>query len=69
MHNYDNKVISNDEYKREEDLDVKNSSNKIAKIVTKCLEKVLQIEANTASSAIYFQPKAPAELKKFRSAK
>lgn len=59
----------NDEYKREEGFTMKNTSKKTANVVAKCLRKVLQVEANTASSFVAYQPKAPTELKKFRSAK
>lgn len=48
---------------------MKNTSKKTANVVAKGLQKVLKLEANTASSGICHQPKAPAELKKFRSAK
>lgn len=48
---------------------MKNSSKKTAIVAAKCLEKVLQVEANTASSFMAFQPKAPKDLKKFRSTK
>lgn len=46
-----------------------NTSKKTANAVAKCLRKVLQVEANTASTFMAYQPKVPAELKKFRSAK
>lgn len=48
---------------------MKNTSKKTADVVAKCLKKVLQTEANSASSFAAYQPKAPADLKKFRSTK
>lgn len=48
---------------------MKNMQKKTAKVVAEGLKKVLWIEANTTSSFMSFQPKAPEDLKKFRSTK
>ena len=40
--------------------------SKIAKGMKAALDVVLQTEANTASCAIMYQPKAPKELMKYR---
>ena len=48
---------------------MKGLTKQSADVVAKGLRKVLRVEANTASSAIFFQPKAPEGLKKFRSTK
>ena len=43
-----------------------NWNRKVSQRVKGCLDKVLQIEANTSSCAYIFQPKAPEELKNFK---
>lgn len=40
-----------------------------AEVVAMGLRRILKVEANTTSSVIIFQPKAPEDLKKFRSRK
>ncbi len=44
----------------------KNVKNPVAKGVKEILDIVLKTEANSASCAILYQPKAPKELEKFR---
>ena len=48
---------------------MKSMTKKMAKFVSKGLKYVLRVEANTTSSLMSFQPKAPEDLKKFRSTK
>lgn len=43
-----------------------NAENKIAKKMTSILNGVLKHEANTASCYLVYQPKAPAELRRFK---
>lgn len=47
----------------------KNVSKTSAKTVTKVLDRVLRMEANTTSCLFVYQPKAPKELKQFRREK
>lgn len=48
---------------------MKDVSKEVAKVIVKSLNNVLKVEANTASTFISFQPKAPKELQRFRSKK
>ena len=48
---------------------MKAKSTKIADTVAKGLRVVLKAEANSTSSFLSFQPKAPENLKQFRSKK
>lgn len=45
----------------------KNLAKVSATVVASSLEKMLKVEANTTSCALIHQPKAPKELKQFRS--
>lgn len=45
------------------------TANKIASYATKFFTTVLRVEANSASSCVVYQPKAPATLKKFSKIK
>lgn len=47
----------------------KQTKKTVAKSVKNALDMVLRTEANTASCAIMYQPKAPGDLKKFRRSK
>jgi len=47
----------------------KQKKNTIAKGIKHTLDMVLRVEANTTSSVIMYQKKAPVELKKFRGNK
>ncbi len=47
----------------------KNVSKASAETVTRVLDKVLRMEANTTSCMFAYQPKAPKELKQFRREK
>ncbi len=44
----------------------KSFSSKMAKVVASMLKTTLIVEANSNSTIITFQPKAPNELEKFR---
>ena len=48
---------------------MKGLKKQSADVVAKGLRKVLRVEANTTSTLMSFQPKAPEDLKKFRSIK
>lgn len=48
---------------------MKGLTKQSAGVVAKGLRRVLKVEANTTSSVIIFQPKAPEDLQKFRSIK
>ena len=41
-------------------------SEKIAKVTAKILEKVLKVEANTASCVLVYEPKIPEEIRRFK---
>lgn len=45
------------------------ATKKVAKSMSKALEKVLRVEANTTSCIIVGQPKAPKELCRFKKSK
>lgn len=45
------------------------TTNKIASYATKFFTTVLRVEANSASSCVVYQPKAPATLNKFKKIK
>lgn len=47
----------------------KVTENKIAKKLTSILNGVLRTEANTVSSLVFYQPKAPKNLKSFKKSK
>lgn len=48
---------------------MKELSKRFAKGVADILDKTLRIDANSASCIIYYQPKAPKELDKYRRIK
>lgn len=41
-------------------------NNKLANATVKVLDKVLRTEINTTSCVVFYQPKAPAKLEKFK---
>lgn len=41
-------------------------NNKFADATAKVLDKVIRTEINSASCVVFFQPKAPAKLEKFK---
>lgn len=48
---------------------MKDMQKQVATVAAKWLQKVLKTEANTASSIMAYQPKAPEELNRFRNTK
>ncbi len=44
----------------------KAENNKLANATAKVLDKVLRTEINTTSCVVFYQPKAPAKLEKFK---
>ncbi len=60
--NYDNTI------KRKEEVGMERNkiSEKVAKQVSKTLNSVLKVEANSTSCVVVYQPKAPKQLDKFR---
>ncbi len=44
----------------------KNISKKTAHMITKVLDKMLRVEANSTSCIVIHQPKAPESLERFR---
>lgn len=48
---------------------MQNMKKKVAKGIVKVLNKVLHLEANTASSVVAYDPKAPKELQNYRRTK
>lgn len=47
----------------------KNVSKTVAKATTNVLNTLLRVEANSASCVLFYQPKAPKELARFRREK
>jgi len=50
-------------------LKQKNLSKPVAKTVARVLDSFLRTDANSASCIVFYQPKAPKELERFRSKK
>lgn len=48
---------------------MKSLSKTVAKGIAVVLDKTLHIDANSASCIMYYQPKAPKELNKYRRVK
>lgn len=48
---------------------MKNGKKLFAKVARKVAEKALRRDANTTTCVGFYQPKAPAELKRFKSSK
>lgn len=54
------------DYGKEGMIIMRKTKNNAAKFVTKTLNSVLKLEANSNSCLLAYQPKAPENLKKFR---
>lgn len=67
------KIESSKTAREGREKNMKNKTNSIskqaAKVAMNVLDKVLKTEANSASCLLVYQPKTPAELKRFKKSK